>query len=519
MVDDFEQCYRAVRSRDPRFDGWFYTAVRSTGIYCRPSCPAVTPKATNVTFHATAASAQSAGFRACLRCRPDATPGSPEWNVRADLVGRAMRLIADGVVDREGVGGLAQRLHYSERHLHRQLVAELGAGPIALARAQRANAARLLIETTDLPLSQVAFGAGFASIRQFNDTIRAVFAKSPTELRARRRVHHEASPGTITVRLPFRAPLDAAGLLAFLGARAVPGVEALTADGTYRRTLRLPRGAGTVALRVPDGDEPRHVVATLRLDDLRDLGAAVERCRRLLDLDADPVAVSDLLGRDPLLAPSVADAPGRRVPGTVDGAELAVRAVLGQQVSVAGARTLAGRLVAAIGTPLDEPEGTLTHLFPSPAMIAGDDLASVGMPESRRRALRGLATAVDEGLVLDPGADRADVGARLLALPGIGPWTASYIAMRALADPDAFLPSDLGVRHALAGLGRPADPAAAATLAERWRPWRAYALQHLWASLDADRPRTTTSPRSAARPATHPTTSRSTAPRPTRKDP
>lgn len=480
VVEDFERCYRAVKSRDARFDGWFFTAVTSTGIYCRPSCPAVTPRAANVRFHPSAAAAQGAGFRACLRCRPDASPGSPEWNLRADLAGRAMRLIADGVVDREGVGGLARRLHYSERHLHRQLVAEVGAGPIALARAQRANAARLLIETTDLPLSQVAFGAGFASIRQFNDTIRAVFAKSPTELRRRQRRTDEGSPGSITVGLPFRAPLDGAGLLAFLGARAVPGVEELTAGGTYRRTLRLPRGSGIVALHPTD----THVRADLRLADLRDLASAVERCRRLLDLDADPVAVSAQLGSDPLLAPLVAAAPGRRLPGAVDGGELAVRAVLGQQVSVAGARTLAGRLVEALGTPLDDSDGALTHVFPAPAAIAGSDLACIGMPGSRRRALRSLAASLADDLDIDPGADRVDVERRLLALPGIGPWTASYVAMRALGDPDAFLPTDLGVRHALDALGRPSDPVSAAALAERWRPWRAYALQHLWAGLD-----------------------------------
>lgn len=505
MIEDFERCYRAVQSRDARFDGWFFTAVRTTRIYCRPSCPALTPKPGNVTFHPTAAAAQAAGYRACLRCRPDASPGSPEWNLRADLVGRAMRLIADGVVDREGVQGLALRLHYSERHLHRQLMAEVGAGPLALARAQRANAARLLVETTDLPLSQVAFAAGFASIRQFNDTIRAVFAKTPSELRAGRRGRDEVSPGSLTVRLPFRAPLDGGGLLAFLAVRAVPGVEEVTPDGTYHRTLRLPRGAGVVSVRLPVESEDRHVVATLRLDDLRDLSAAVERTRRLLDLDADPVAVGEHLGRDPLLAPLVAAAPGRRVPGTVDGAELAVRAVLGQQVSVAGARTLAGRLVAAAGTPLGEPVGGLTHVFPAPADLA-DGLHAVGVPASRKRALGGLAEALADDLVLDPGADRVETESRLLALPGIGPWTASYIAMRALADPDAFLPSDLGVRHALTGLGVAADPAAAAALAERWRPWRAYALQHLWASL-AD-----------PSPASGPPSARLTTPVPPRKD-
>ena len=498
MIGDFERCYRAVQSRDARFDGWFYTGVRSTGIYCRPSCPAVTPKPANVTFHPTAAAAQAAGLRACLRCRPDASPGSPEWNTRADLVGRAMRLIADGVVDREGVGGLARRLHYSERHLHRLLVAEVGTGPLALARAQRANAARLLIETTDLPLSQVAFGAGFASIRQFNDTVRTVFGRRPSELRARRRDRAEATPGSITVRLPYRAPLAGQALLGFLGARAVPGVEESTPDGTYRRTLDLPRAPGVVEVALPEGttgaDGPdRHVVATLRLVDLRDLGAAVERTRRLLDLDADPVAVAEHLGADPDLGPVVARAPGRRVPGTVDGAELAVRAVLGQQVSVAGARTLAGRLVAAVGEPLPEPSGGLTHLFPRPGALAQDPLDSVGMPSARKQAIRALTAALDEGLVLDPAADREEARAALLALPGIGPWTTDYVAMRALADPDVFLDTDLGVRHGLDAVGLSGPPAAAAAHAARWRPWRSYAVLHLWAATvttDSHEPRT-----------------------------
>ena len=495
MIGDFERCYRAVQSRDARFDGWFYTGVRSTGIYCRPSCPAVTPKAANVTFHPTAASAQAAGLRACLRCRPDATPGSPEWNVRADLVGRAMRLIADGVVDREGVGGLARRLHYSERHLHRLLVAEVGTGPLALARAQRANAARLLIETTDLPLSQVAFAAGFASIRQFNDTVRAVYALTPSELRSRRRGRAEASPGSVTVRLPHRAPLAGEDLLAFLSARAVPGVEEHTEAGTYRRTLDLPRAPGVVEVALPAGSDRcgRHVVATLRLGDLRDLATAVERTRRLLDLDADPVAVTEHLGADPHLGPVVARAPGRRVPGAVDGAELAVRAVLGQQVSVAGARTLAGRLVVAVGEPLPEPSGGLTHLFPRPGALAQDALVSVGMPSARKQAIRALATVLDDGLVLDPAADREEARAALLALPGIGPWTAAYVAMRALADPDVFLDTDLGVRHGLDAVGLPHRPADAAAHAARWRPWRSYAVLHLWAvtgPTDAPVPRT-----------------------------
>jgi AraC family transcriptional regulator, regulatory protein of adaptative response / DNA-3-methyladenine glycosylase II len=475
MIEDFEHYYRAVRSRDARFDGWFFVGVTSTGVYCRPSCPAVTPKRANVRFYPSAAAAQSGGFRACKRCRPDATPGSPEWNSRADLAGRAMRLIADSVVDREGVAGLARRLGYTERHLHRMLVAEVGAGPIALARARRAHTARLLIETTSLPITEVAFAAGFASIRQFNDTVRAVFAATPTEMRRARARRNEA--GSIALRLPYRAPFDGDSLFGFLGDRAVPGVEELV-DGVYRRTLRLPHGGAIVELS--SGDD--HIRCGLRLEDLRDLGAAVQRCRRLLDLDADPVAVADVLGADPLLSSLVRSTPGLRVPGSVDGAELAVRAVLGQQISVAGARSLAGGIVASCGQPLSEPlaeDGGLTHLFPEPAAIADADLVAV--PAARRGALSNLARALADGeIALDPGADREEAERQLVALHGIGAWTASYIAMRALGDPDAFLPTDLGVRRALVRLDQPGDPPSAVALAERWRPWRAYAVQHLW---------------------------------------
>ena len=495
MIEDFDQCYRAVRSKDARFDGWFVTAVTSTGIYCRPSCPAMTPKRANVRFLPSAAAAQRAGFRACKRCRPDASPGSPEWNLRADAAGRAMRLIRDGAVEREGVTGLARRLGFSERHLHRQLVAELGAGPLALARAQRAQTARLLIETTTLPFTDVAFAAGFPSIRQFNDAVREVFATTPTELRrgaavanGQRRGTNGASgngasaaalagPPVLTLRLRHRTPLDAAGLLAFLGARAVPGVEAwdTTGHGTYRRVLALPHGPG-VATLAPGRED--HVRCELRLSDLRDLAAAVQRCRRLLDLDADPVAVDDALAADPLLAPLVRRAPGRRVPGAVDGAELAVRAVLGQQVSVAGARTLAGRLTAALGEPLPDglADDSLTHAFPGEHALAAADPAGLPLTRARAHALVALCRALADGsLTLDPGANRDATRERLLTLPGIGPWTAEYVAMRALGDPDAFPVTDLGVRKAIDRLGH-ADP-------ERWRPWRAYAVQHLWASL------------------------------------
>lgn len=476
MIEDFDRCYRAAQTKDSRFDGVFFGAVTSTGIYCRPSCPAITPKRSNMRFFATAAAAQAAGFRACKRCRPDASPGSPEWNIRADVVARAMRLIADGIVDREGVSGLATRLHFSDRHLHRLLLAEVGAGPQALARAHRAQTARVLIETTSLPFTEIAFAAGFASIRQFNDTIRQVFESTPTELRTKRRRYEAPSPGLITLRLPYRKPFHTSSLFEFLSARAVRGVEE-SQGNVYRRSLRLPRSSGIVELE----DRSDHVRCSLKLDDMRDLASAVGRCRALLDLDADPVGVDKSLKRDPLLRPMVRRAPGRRVPGAVDGHEMAFRAVIGQQISVAGARTLTAKLVEEFGKPLTTSEGGVTHLFPEAAVIAENNLETLGFPATRRGSLKRLASALADGEIeLDRGADRDEARSKLMALPGIGLWTASYIGMRALGDPDAFPATDLGVKRALERLGENRDPE---SIAERWRPWRAYALQHLWGSL------------------------------------
>ncbi|MBM9505068.1 AlkA N-terminal domain-containing protein [Actinacidiphila acididurans] len=481
MHSDFDACVRAVQSKDARFDGWFFTAVLTTRIYCRPSCPVVPPKPQNMTFYPSAAAAQQAGFRACKRCRPDATPGSPQWNERADLVARAMRLIADGVVDREGVPGLAARLGYSARHIERQVLAELGAGPLALARAQRAQTARLLIETTTLPMSEIAFAAGFASIRAFNDTVREVFALSPGDLRARvAKGRPAATSGALSLRLPFRRPLTPDNLFGHLVATAVPGVEEWH-DGAYRRTLRLPNGTGIVALR----PEPDHVACRLWLTDWRDLTQAISRCRRLLDLDADPVAVDSLLSEEPVLAPLVAKAPGRRVPRVADGPEFAVRAVLGQQISTAAARTHAGRLVRAHGEPITDPGGNLTHVFPSPEALAAHDPEQLAMPRTRRATLAALLHALTDGaLDLDVGSDWQQARTQLAALPGFGPWTVETIAMRALGDPDAFLPTDLGVRYAARDLGLPSTPAALTRHADAWQPWRAYATQYLWATAD-----------------------------------
>ncbi|MFJ6727076.1 AlkA N-terminal domain-containing protein [Streptomyces sp. NPDC091281] len=504
MHTDRERCVRAVRSKDARFDGWFFTAVLTTGIYCRPSCPAVPPKPENMVFHPSAAACQQAGFRACKRCRPDTSPGSPEWNQRADLVARAMRLIADGVVDREGVPGLAGRLGYSARQVERQLLAELGAGPLALARAQRAQTARLLVETSRLPMADVAFAAGFASVRAFNDTVREVFALSPTELRTRATRRDGApdpatpaaadraagptagtaagtAPGTtLHLRLPFRAPLTPDNLFGHLAATAVPGVEEWR-DGAYRRTLRLPYGHGVVALT----PRPDHIGCRLTLTDLRDLTVAISRCRRLLDLDADPEAVDERLRADPSLAPLVGKAPGRRVPRTVDEAEFAVRAVLGQQVSTAAARTHAARLVTAHGDPIDDPAGGLTHLFPTPEALAALDPQTLALPRTRRTTFTTLVRHLADGDIhLGVESDWPQTRARLLALPGFGPWTVDVIAMRALGDPDAFLPTDLGVRRAAGESGLPTTPAALTARAAAWRPWRAYAVQYLWATDD-----------------------------------
>ena len=489
---DAERCYRAVASRDSRFDGQFVVAVRTTGIYCRPSCPAVTPKPVNVRFYPTAAAAQAGGFRACRRCLPDAVPGSPEWNVRADLAARAMRLIADGVVERDGVPGLARRLGYSPRQLGRVLATELGAGPLALARAHRAHSARLLIELSDLPLADVAFAAGFSSIRQFNETVRAVFVRTPSQLRTaaagRRYRATGPAPGTgtrLSLRLPYRPPFDRAGLFRFLADRAVPGVEAITkgADGTtdnadaagYGRTLRLSHGPATIRLTPRDG----HIRCELGLTDVRDLSSAVTRARRLLDLDADPTAVSDVLGADPLLAPAVAATPGIRVPGAVDGFELLLRAMLGQQVSVAAARTAAGRLTAALGETSGSDDPGLTHLFPTADVVAerGDEV--LRGPRWRIEAIRAMAESVASGDVdVHVGREPHELRTELLGLRGVGPWTADYVVMRVLGAPDVLLADDLVLRKGAATLGILDLPERART----WRPWRSYAGMYLWRS-------------------------------------
>jgi AraC family transcriptional regulator, regulatory protein of adaptative response / DNA-3-methyladenine glycosylase II len=465
---DFDRCYRATCSRDRRFDGWFIVGVHTTGVYCRPSCPSpVCPKPGNVSFYRSAAAAQLAGLRACKRCRPDAVPGSPDWNSRADLVGRAMRLIADGVVDREGVPGLAGRLAVSVRHLHRLLVEGVGAAPLALARSQRAYQARLLAETTTMPFGEIAFAAGFASIRQFNDTLLQVFAATPSELRATRRRGPPQPANGMALRLAARTPYDQDGVLRWLAARTIPGVEEY-AGSAYRRVLRLPGGPGTVTLRPGSG----HVHATFQLATLADLSAAVARCRRLLDLDADPQTYLAVLATDPALAPLAQAVPGLRLPGTVDAAETALRAMLGPRAAVRA---------AALGEPLPARDGALTHAFPDPATVAEADPATLRLSPSRHRTVRNLAQRLASGeLVIDEGADRAAARRAMLVIPGIGPALAEQLGLRALADPDAFPAGDPRLRAAARQHGLPGNPADLARHARQWRPWRGYAAHLLW---------------------------------------
>ncbi|GAA1101345.1 Ada metal-binding domain-containing protein [Tsukamurella strandjordii] len=468
---DFDRCYRAIAGRDARFDGQFYTAVATTGIYCRPSCPATTPKRENVSFHLTAAAAQSEGYRACRRCLPDAVPGSPRWNLESDLAARAMRLISDGTVDRAGVPGLAERLGYSPRQLTRVLTAELGAGPLALARAHRATTARILIQSSSMPFSDIAFAAGFSSIRQFNDTMREVFARTPSELRTSGRGAPSAT-GTLSLRLALRGPYATGWVRWFLGAHAVTGLEHLDGD-RFTRVLSLPGGDGIATVDLSTVTEG-FIRATLSLAAMSDLSVAVTRLRHLLDLDADPIAVDDALAADPHLAPLVRATPGIRLFGCVDPAELLLRTMIGQQISIAAAATHQARLVRALGAEVDDPEARVTHAFPAAAVVADRGGEVLTGPAARVTAIRSAAAELAEGrLVLHPGMTRSDAREALLRLKGVGPWTADYVAMRLLADPDTLLASDLVVAKGATGLDLDIT-------ANHWSPWGSYVSLHLW---------------------------------------
>ncbi|MFC9560431.1 DNA-3-methyladenine glycosylase 2 family protein [Agromyces sp. NPDC056965] len=503
---EFAERYRAMQARDARFDGQFITGVHSTGIYCRPSCPAVAPKASNVSFYLTAAAAHEAGLRACKRCLPDAVPGSPQWDLRDDLAARAMRLIADGVVEREGVPGLAARLGYTPRHLTRVLTGELGAGPLALARAHRAQTARALLTSTALPAADVAFASGFGSIRQFNDTIREVYERSPLELRAAARVR-ERRPGTavagrdaasgtstdaaldggvVRLRLPARPPFDAAGVFGWLAARALDGVE-LAGDDRYERTLRLPGGPAVVAFAASGDAAAPAIDVEARLATLADLPPLVARVRRLFDLDADAVAIDAALARDPALAASVAATPGIRVPGCLDAHELVFRALIGQQVSVKAARTALARLAAELGEQLPpRADGAPSTLFPTAAAIAEHGHAVLRGPAARVRTIIDVASRLESGaLVVAAECERVELQADLLSVPGIGPWTAGYVAMRVTRAPDVLLTGDLALRNGAEQLGLPSTAGELAALGTRWAPWRSYASMHLWRAAAA----------------------------------
>jgi len=475
---DAARCYRALVSRDARFDGRFFSAVRTTGVYCRPICPARTPKRANVTFYRCAAAAEAAGFRACLRCRPETSPGTPAWLGTSATVSRALRHIASGALDEGSVADLADRLGIGERHLRRLFLKHLGAAPLAVAQTQRVHFAKRLVVETALPMTQIALDAGFSSIRRFNAAMLRACGRSPTALR---RGHRARAAGTrageLVLRLPFRAPFPWEETIAFLAPRAIPGVEEVTPDA-YRRSVVVDGVPGVVEVRPPAAG--RYLALHVPGELAGGLARLVTAARRLFDLGADPHEIGTQLGRDRALARRVRRCPGLRVPGAWDGFEVAVRAILGQQVTVRGATTLIGRLVASLGTPLPEPRGAVGRLFPAPERVADARLETIGLPRVRAEAVRALARAVAAGrLRLDASAGLEEAVAALVELPGVGPWTAHYVAMRALGEPDAFPAGDLGLRRALLR-GRLASARELAARAEAWRPWRAYAAMYLW---------------------------------------
>lgn len=518
----FAQRYRAVQARDARFDGQFIFAVSSTGIYCRPSCPARTPRRENIAFYTTSAAAGEAGYRACKRCLPDATPGTPQWDIRQDLAARAMRLIREGVMNDGGIAALSTQLGYSRRHIQRTVTAALGAGPLALARAHRAQTAQCLLVSTDLSVSDIAFAAGFTSVRQFNDTVREVFAASPSDIRARRRSAAAAPASrsaageqngsayrlTLELELPFREPFDAHGVFTFLARRALSGVETAQlspASLTYARTLRLRHGPAAIQLTATprSTDQPQsgwRVRLRCELTSLADAAAAVSAARHLLDLDADPCAVDAALAQDEHLAPLVRHSPGIRLPGTADPQEYLFRAIVGQQISVAAARTQLSRFTAAAGTAYTSAIPGLTTLFPTPSEIltavpeppaegAGlDPQRPLRLPARSIRTVRRAAAAVETGkLQIHRGAAPQTLAEQLTALPGIGRWTASYLILRVLSHPDSWMLGDVAL---LAGaknlrllpenMSTPAQHRTLAAHAQHWSPWRSYAAMHLW---------------------------------------
>jgi len=479
---DHTACYRAMELRDARFDGRFFTAVKTTGIYCRPVCPTRTPRPENVVFYSTAVAAQEAGFRPCLRCRPETAPDTGAWRGTSSTVSRALALIELGALDEGRVDALADRLGLGERQLRRLCRQHLGASPVAVAQTRRVLLAKQLIHETSLSMTEVAFAAGFGSIRRFNETFRVLFGRAPCTLR--RGSPPEIAAGSdagVSLRLRYQPPYDWPGVLEFLRLRAIAGIERVE-DNCYTRTIQLDGRPGIISVRPAEGNALR---ASVRFPRLSALPVIIARLRRVFDLAADPLAISAHLAKDPALAPLVETRPGLRVPGAWDGFELAIRAVLGQQITVAAAVRLAGRLVATHGAPLAEPDRDLTHVFPRPEVLARADLTTLGMPRSRAATLSAVGAAV----VADPDFFCASRGLdeaieRLKSIRGVGEWTAHYIALRQLREPDAFPAADVGLMRALTHLERRKWSARELVgRADQWRPWRAYAAQHLWASL------------------------------------
>lgn len=475
MQLDHDQCYAIIKSRDARYDGRFFIGVTTTGIYCRPICPARTPHKENVVFFPSASAAAEAGFRPCLRCRPEASPGTPAWEGNSALVARALHLIDEGTLDQGNVTDLAGRLHLGERHLRRLFQEHLGASPLAIAQTRRVHFAKKLIDETTLSMTDIAFIAGFSSVRRFNAVIHSIYKQTPSQLRhTRRRIAHDDG---ITLRLAYRAPYQWDRVIGFLAGRVIPGVEEVR-DGVYRRVVTNDAGAGVITIR----SDPKHDALLLHVPSLLadQLAGLVERARRLFDLRADPCAIEASLRCDPQLAEKLDRVgSGLRVPGAWDRYQMGVRAILGQQVSVTAATATAGKMVRQFGTPLPMPEDEpLRWEFPAPERLAEIDLASAGlMPRQRARAVQAFARAVADGsLRLETWPSLNELVDYLITLPGIGPWTAQYIALRAFGEPDAFPAGDLGLRYALGGISE----AAITAQAEFWRPWRAYATLLLW---------------------------------------
>jgi AraC family transcriptional regulator of adaptative response / DNA-3-methyladenine glycosylase II len=481
MIPDHQLCYAAIKSRDARFDGHFFTAVLTTGIYCRPICPAITPRSENVRFFISASGAEAAGFRPCLRCRPEASPGMPDWQAPSEIVSRALRLISEGFLDQAGIAALARRLHIGTRHLSRLFIKQLGAPPSAIAQTRRIHFAKQLIDETNLPMSEIAFCAGFSSIRRFNAAMRGAYDRSPTELR---RVENSGHSGlnelNLQLKLSYRPPFDWTALLEFLRNRAIPGVELVEKD-QYRRTVKIEDVVGIIEVRFIEGQQ--HVLLSVPPYLSRSLMKIAERMRTLFDLRADPLVITNHLRQDEKMAGLVQAYPGLRLPGAWDGFEIAVRAILGQQVSIKAANTLAGRLVKAYGDPFQIGEDVgLAYLFPGPERLAEASLSEIGLMPGRAEAIRTLARAVLDGkLVFSTAIRLEEIIECLTALPGLGPWTAHYIAMRAFSEPDAFPAGDLGLRRAAAETETAMlTESQLRQRAEAWRPWRAYAAIYLW---------------------------------------